>query len=151
MTDELPPDFDIYGFFEISPDATITDIQKAYRKLSLKYHPDKTKDPAAVEKFHRLNVVLDILTSSTARLAYDNLRKAKAAKAARTAKYDDERRRMQADLEARERAAKRTKYENPRRDLGEEERIFKLELAKLKEDSERRIREANKRKLEELI
>jgi DnaJ homolog subfamily C member 17 len=152
MSGELPPDFDIYGFLGVSPDATEDGIRRAYRKLSIKYHPDKTSDPADHEKFHQLNIVLGILTSSTARLAYDNLLRAKAAKVARTAKYDNERRRMQEDLEAREREAKRRRFDIGRPpDLAEEESTFKTELAKLKEDSERRIREANQRKVEESL
>ena len=108
----LPPDFDIYAFLSITPTSTESEIRKAYRKQSLLYHPDKNPSPSAVEKFHHLNVALAILLSPTARIAYDNVRKAKAAKAARTAKYDDERRRMQRDLEDRERDTRR---ERPRR------------------------------------
>ncbi|MGS0747647.1 DnaJ domain-containing protein [Halpernia sp. GG3] len=33
---------DYYYFLGILPDASVEDIKKAYRKLSLKYHPDKT-------------------------------------------------------------------------------------------------------------
>ena len=32
---------DLYGLFEVSPDATIQEIKTAYRKKELKVHPDK--------------------------------------------------------------------------------------------------------------
>src|SRR5579859_857012 len=100
MSDELPADFDIYAFLDLSPTASASSIRKAYRSKSLLYHPDKNPSPSAVQKFHYLNLSLDILSSPTARATYDNVRKARAAKAERTAKYDTERRKMQRDLES---------------------------------------------------
>src|ERR1700694_634268 len=111
MADELPPDLDVYTFLTISETATESEIKRAYRKQSLLHHPDKNPSPSAVQKLHHLNLARALLLSPTARAAYDNLRKAKAAKTARTAKYDDERRRMQRDLEFREREAKRRRTE----------------------------------------
>ena len=148
MSDDLPPDLDIYAFLSVTPSSTELEIRKAYRKQSLLYHPDKNPDPSAVEKFHHLTLAVTILLSPTARAAYDNVRKAKAAKAARTAKYDDERRRMQRDLEDREREAKRRRFDM--KGIDEEERIFKQEVEKLKEESERLKRERDKKIREDL-
>ena len=148
MSDDLPPDFDIYAFLSVTPTSTESEIRSAYRKQSLLYHPDKNPSPSAAEKFHYLNLSLAILVSPTARIAYDNVRKAKAAKAARTAKYDDERRRMQRDLEDREREAKRRRFDM--RGVEEEERIFKQEVEKLKEESERLKKERDRKMQEDL-
>lgn len=148
---ELPPDFDIYAFLNIEATATETEVVKAYRKLSLLYHPDKNPSPDVVQKFHYLSLCREILLSPTARAAYDNVRKAKAAKAERTAKYDDERRRLQRDLEDREREAKRRKFESGRTyGVEEAENLFKQEIEKLKEESERLKRERDRKMQENL-
>jgi DnaJ homolog subfamily C member 17 len=151
MSDELPPNFDIYAFLSIPPTATEAEIRSAYRKHSLLYHPDKNPSPSAVQKFHYLNLANEILSSPSARAAYDNVHRARAAKAQRSAKYDDERKRMQQDLEYREQNAKRRKFGMETNTGPEEDVTLREAVEKLKEESERLKLERDKRIREDLI
>ena len=42
---------DLYEVLGVGRDATVQDIQRAYRKLARTYHPDVNKDPAAERRF----------------------------------------------------------------------------------------------------
>jgi len=53
---------DYYKTLEVKRTATSAEIKKAYRKLSLKYHPDKNSSPDAAEKFAALSQAYDVLS-----------------------------------------------------------------------------------------
>lgn len=68
--------FNPYNTLEVSTSATEQEIKKAYRKLSIKYHPDRVKDSdperdQKVEKFTRLTESKDLLLDSELRRAYN--------------------------------------------------------------------------------
>ena len=52
----------------VERDATLKQVKKAYRKLAIKYHPDKNKDdPNAQDKFQDINAAYEVgLTNSIA-------------------------------------------------------------------------------------
>ena len=104
-------DLDLYLLLEIAQDATEKDIRKAYRKKSLKCHPDKNPDdPNAAKIFHQLTEALAVLTDATARKAYDNVLKARKANELRNRQLDQKRKKLKDQLEAREtEAAKEAK------------------------------------------
>ncbi|KAH0470664.1 hypothetical protein IEQ34_000387 [Dendrobium chrysotoxum] len=62
---------DPYKVLEVEKSATQRDIQKAFHKLSLKYHPDKNKNKGAQEKFAEINNAYEILSDEDKRKNYD--------------------------------------------------------------------------------
>lgn len=65
--------FDPFQILGVANDASIRDVKKAYRLLSLKMHPDKNPDnPLAVQEFIKLTKAYSILTDET---AFENFKK----------------------------------------------------------------------------
>ena len=53
---------DYYSVLGVSRNATIDEIKKAYRKLAMKYHPDKNPgDKAAEDRFKEASEAYDVL------------------------------------------------------------------------------------------
>ena len=52
---------DYYEILGISKTADENEIKKAYRKLAIKYHPDKNKSKSAGEAFKKVNQAFSIL------------------------------------------------------------------------------------------
>ncbi|MBW7944543.1 DnaJ domain-containing protein [Patescibacteria group bacterium] len=62
---------DYYEILGLKKDATAAEIKSAYRKMALKYHPDRNKEKDAEEKFKEINEAYQILSDEKKRQAYD--------------------------------------------------------------------------------
>jgi len=63
---------DYYEVLEVGRSAPVEEVKRAYRKLAVKFHPDKNPDdPHAEEKFKELGEAYDVLMDADKRAAYD--------------------------------------------------------------------------------
>lgn len=65
---------DYYEILGIKNTATQEEIRKAYRQLSLKYHPDRNNDPSATEKYKEINEAYETLSDTAERNKYDMMK-----------------------------------------------------------------------------
>lgn len=127
-----------YELLSLPENPSQSEIDRAWRRTALKYHPDKVgaSDTVAREKFHLAQIGYDILSDPAIKSIYDNARTAREQKRRQNELFEGKRRKMKEDLEGRERGFKRARDE----EAGEQE-AFERKLRQLAEDGKRRRQE----------
>ncbi len=83
-------EFDYYEILELDRNADASAIKKAYRKMALKYHPDRNQgDKEAEEQFKRVNEAYEILSNEEKRAVYDRYGKAGLDRQGFSHSFDD--------------------------------------------------------------
>ena len=67
----LMPESDPYRVLGVAKDASSAEIKRAYRKLARQYHPDRNDDPAAEERFKRIQSAHEKIGAAEARSKFD--------------------------------------------------------------------------------
>lgn len=62
---------DYYEVLGLTRSATAADIKSSYRRLALKWHPDKNKEPGAEAKFKEINEAFEVLSNPEKKSKYD--------------------------------------------------------------------------------
>jgi tetratricopeptide (TPR) repeat protein len=63
---------DHYSVLGVKRNATVSEIKKAYRKMALKYHPDKNQAAGAADVFRRVTEAYEVLMDASSRRKYDS-------------------------------------------------------------------------------
>ncbi|KAK7736271.1 hypothetical protein SLS53_007106 [Cytospora paraplurivora] len=144
---------DYYALLGIEPATDIItkeSVQRAWRKRSLKYHPDKAKAGFDKSKWEEFGLARDVLASDEAREAYDNARSALLQRQREKDAMNARQRRFVEELEEAEGRGKRAREEEVHR-RGEEERERGRQAAegrRIMEERQRLMREAEERERE---
>jgi len=71
LVEEIGQNF--YEFLGISQDSDSNELRKAYRKLSLLWHPDRNSEPDAEKKFRNIVSVYEVLKDEQKRARYEEI------------------------------------------------------------------------------
>jgi curved DNA-binding protein len=70
----MPPvvrtQLDYYAVLEITPEADVSEVKAAFRRLAWRYHPDHTRRPGATLQFQDINEAHQALTDPIHRAEY---------------------------------------------------------------------------------
>ncbi|KFA81474.1 hypothetical protein S40288_03338 [Stachybotrys chartarum IBT 40288] len=142
-TEYSEKNIDLYDLLGVDALTPKEDVHRAWRKRSLKYHPDKAGanfDPGKWELFERAR---DVLSDPNARAAYDLAMKAKLLRKQEREAMDKERKKFADDLEAGETAARKQRQEMEQRGRDmmnkERERLAEVNRMRQEEDSRRAV------------
>ncbi|KAK8076714.1 hypothetical protein PG994_003986 [Apiospora phragmitis] len=145
--------FDLLGIDAIKAEDQ-ADVRRAWRKASLKYHPDKVGGPsgdgfndAMKAKWELLERAREILSDPATREAYNSARSAILIRQQQRAAMDAKKRAMIEDLEARENgtAVKRKLDDGKVAETEEEKQVAIARGRRRREERERLMREAEER------
>ncbi|KUI59319.1 Pre-mRNA-splicing factor cwf23 [Cytospora mali] len=144
---------DYYALLGLEPATDIItreSVQRAWRKRSIKYHPDQAGANFDRGKWEEFGLARDILASDEARGAYDGARSALMQKQREKEAMNARQRRFVEELEEAEGRSKKTREEEGQR-KAEEERERGRQAAegrKIMEERQRLMREAEERERE---
>ncbi|KAL6908742.1 hypothetical protein GGI43DRAFT_154418 [Trichoderma evansii] len=135
---------DLYELLGVDALTSKEDIRRAWRKASLKYHPDKRGEDFDASKWELFERARDILSDADARAAYDQSLKAKLLRKQEREAMDKEHKKFADDLEARENAHRQQREQQQQRDREklDKERERLAEEQRIHEEEQRRQAEA---------
>jgi molecular chaperone DnaJ len=62
---------DYYEVLGVDRQASVEEVKRAYRRLALRYHPDRNPEPEATEKFKEASEAFEVLADAEKRRVYD--------------------------------------------------------------------------------
>ena len=75
MNEREEPDY--YAILQVDPRAEKEVIEAAYRRLAVKYHPDRDPSSGATERMRQINAAYEVLSDSERRRSHDLHREAR--------------------------------------------------------------------------
>uniref|UniRef100_A0A6I8P9E9 DnaJ heat shock protein family (Hsp40) member B12 n=1 Tax=Ornithorhynchus anatinus TaxID=9258 RepID=A0A6I8P9E9_ORNAN len=89
---------DYYEILGVTREASDEDLKKSYRKLALKFHPDKNRAPGATEAFKAIGTAYGVLSNPEKRKQYDQFGDEKSQAARQGHSHGDFHRGFEADI-----------------------------------------------------
>ncbi len=144
-----------YEILGLDRDATDDDVRRAYRRLALQFHPDRSDAPDAEERFQAINEAHQVLSGASTRIDYDRCIEQQEQEAERRQREAEDRRqseerahraaeerRRQAEAERsrREEAERQQRRAEERRQR--EERVRRAAEERHRSQAEERLRES---------